>query len=266
MPSEKSVRYAVVFALGSLALGLAVSLFAVVRLQRRVADQRLHHREHIDSLMVSVAQRDTLARLNSMLEARYDSLPQMRRRLDSLTAYLDVIELRATYPGYYLIIDTRQNRFHLRRGDLLVRSGYCGTGKGWTDSDSGIVYNFGTPRGLRNVIRTGENPYWYRPDWYWIERGMRPPEPESLLVIPDTLSWEEQITFYHDSLTGPERLMVKKVPGALGDYKLDLGDGILLHYGVGRGRNSSHGCIRLSENDLEAIFETLEVGDPVVIY
>jgi len=220
----------------------------------------------VESLMVSVAQRDSLAGLNSLLTARYDSLPQMRSKINSLSAYLDMTELRETYPGYYLTIDTRQNRFHLRRGDVLVRSGYCGTGKGWTNSDSGIVYNFGTPRGLREVVRTGENPYWYRPNWYWIERGMRPPEPENLVVIPDTLSWEEQITFYHDSLTSAERVMVKKVPGALGNYKLDLGDGILLHYGVGRGRNSSHGCIRLSERDLEAIFQTLQVGDPVVIY
>lgn len=266
MPEGRPLRPAVIFALSSLTLCLAASLVTVGLLQRRIQRQRSHHADQVDSLMISVAQRDTLARLNSLLTVRYDSLPEMRRRLDSLTAYMDMIELRATHPGYYLTIDTRQNRFHLRRGDLLVRSGYCGTGKGWTDSDSGIVYNFGTPRGLRHVVRTGENPYWYRPDWYWIERGMRPPKPESLLVVPDTLSWEEQIAFYNDSLTAAERVMVKKVPGALGDYKLDLGDGILLHYGVGRGRNSSHGCIRLSENDLEAIFETLEVGDPVVIY
>lgn len=266
MPSSSGFRRAVVFVVASLVLSLAVSLFAVIRLQERIAEQRRHHQRHVDSLMVSVAQRDSLANLNSLLTARYDSLPEMRGKLDSLTAYLDMIELRATYPGYYLTIDTRQNRFHLRRGDLLIRSGYCGTGKGWTDSDSGIVYNFATPRGLREVIRMGENPYWFRPDWFWIERSMRPPEPESLVVIPDTLSWEDQITFYHDSLTASERVMVKKVPGALGNYKLDLGDGILLHYGVGRGRNSSHGCIRLSERDLDAVFETLGVGDPVVIY
>jgi len=56
------------------------------------------------------------------------------------------------------------------------------------------------------------------------------------------------------------------VPGALGSYALDLGNGILLHYGVGRGRNVSHGCIRLGTGDLEAIFRTLEVGSPVLIY
>ena len=265
LPEGRS-RFALVFATAALFVSLAASLVTVVTLQGRIDRQRVEHAEQIDSLMVIAAQRDTLVGVNSLLASRRDSLPYLRRTVDSLEARISMMELRNTHSGYYLIIDTRQNRFQLRRGDLLVRTGYCGTGKGWTDSDSGIVYNFGTPRGLRRVLRTGENPYWYRPDWYWIERGMRPPEPESLIVVPDTLEWEEQIAFYNDSLTASERVMVKKVPGALGNYKLDLGDGILLHYGVGRGRNSSHGCIRLSEWDLEAIFETLEVGDPVVVY
>ena len=266
MQLEGRQAKALLFLLLSLGLSLAVSLYAIGVMKGRVESQREAHARHVDSLMVSVAQRDTLAGINSMLTHRRDSLPVLRSRIDSLEAWISMAELRRTYPGYYLVIDTRENRFQLRRGDLLVRTGYCGTGKGWTDSDSGLVWDFSTPRGLRTVQRTGENPYWYRPDWYWLERGMRPPEPEDLLVVPDTLSWEEQITFYHDSLTASERLLVKKVPGALGNYKLDLGDGILLHYGVGRGRNSSHGCIRLSESDLEAIFETLDVGDPVVIY
>jgi lipoprotein-anchoring transpeptidase ErfK/SrfK len=35
---------------------------------------------------------------------------------------------------------------------------------------------------------------------------------------------------------------------------------------VGRGNNVSHGCIRLGHDDLEAVFRTLEVGSPVIIY
>jgi len=59
---------------------------------------------------------------------------------------------------------------------------------------------------------------------------------------------------------------VRAVPGALGNFKLDLGGGILLHYGVGRGRNVSHGCIRLGTADLEAIYRALPVDAPVLIY
>jgi len=60
---------------------------------------------------------------------------------------------------------------------------------------------------------------------------------------------------------------VRVVPGARGELvALGLGSGILLHYGVGRGGNVSHGCIRLASDDLEAIFRTLEIGSPVLIY
>ena len=80
------------------------------------------------------------------------------------------------------------------------------------------------------------------------------------VVIPPHLSWEEQVAFFNDSLTASQRVWVRVVPGALGSYALDLGGGILLHYGVGRGNNVSHGCIRLGHDDLEAVFRTLEVG------
>ena len=110
------------------------------------------------------------------------------------------------------------------------------------------------------------NPYWFRPDWYWQEQSLTPPPPGQEVVIPQDLSWEEQVAFFNDSLTASQRVWVRVVPGALGSYALDLGGGILLHYGVGRGNNVSHGCIRLGHDDLEAVFRTLEVGSPVIIY
>ena len=254
-----------------LAAALAVGLFTADRLSRRLSRLQMEYGFNESRLQAIRSERDTLAGMNRFYSLRHDSLMQLAARVDSLEALLDVIELRNDYTGYYLLIDTGQNRFHLRRHlsggeDILVRSGYCGTGKGWTSNDDGRVWDFSTPRGVRYVIKKGENPYWYRPDWYWEEMNMTPPEPEDYVVIPDTISWEEQIAFYHDSLTASERIFVQRVPGALGSYKLDLGGGILIHYGVGRGRNVSHGCIRMSSPDLEALYRTLPVGAPVVIY
>lgn len=254
-----------------LAASLAVSLISAESLSRRL-DRLQTEYGFADGQLRSIrSQRDTLAGMNRFYALRNDSMAVMRQRIDSLEAAVQMMELRNGYVGYYLLIDTYQNRFHLRRNladgtDMLVRSGYCGTGKGWTDNDEGRVWDFSTPRGLRYVIRKGTNPYWYRPDWYWEEMNMRPPEPEEYVIIPDTISWEEQIVYYHDSLTASERLYVQRVPGALGSYKIDLGGGILIHYGVGRGRNVSHGCIRMSSSDLEALYRTLQVGAPVVIY
>lgn len=249
-----------------LTVSLAASLYTLHGLSGRVRQCSETSRAAQSRLEQVVAQRDTLAMINEALVAREDSIPELVRTIDSLEVRLTQAELVRNYMDYYLIIDTYQNRFQLRRGDLLVRTGFCGTGKGWVQNDSGLVWDFSTPRGIRYVEKKGENPYWYRPDWYWLEQNLRPPLPGHDVLIPDSLSWEEQIVYYNDSLTASERVWVRAVPGALGSYKLDLGGGILLHYGVGRGNNVSHGCIRLSNDDLEALYRTLPVGAPVLIY
>ncbi|NOQ22527.1 MAG: L,D-transpeptidase family protein [Candidatus Aegiribacteria sp.] len=251
--------------------GLIISLVSADALSRKLIDLQLDYMFAMDELRILSSERDTLVDIHSFYRLRADSLDLLKYRLDSLQALMQVFELNENYVGYYLLIDTYQNRFHIRRNigdgdDILVRSGYCATGKGWTNNDQGQVWDFSTPRGLRYVIEKSENPYWYRPDWYWEEMNIIPPEPDEYIVIPDTISWEEQISFYHDSLTAAERVYVKRVPGALGSYKIDLGGGILIHYGVGRGRNVSHGCIRMGSSDLEALYSLLPVGAPVIIY
>jgi len=258
----KSNQYHVVL-FSIVVLCLAVSLFTLAGSTGRMRAycSIIEARHADDSLSL-----DTLTAVNAFLVSGLDSLRILRYRNDSLTARLTEADLALTYPGYYLVIDATQNRFHLRRGNILVRSGFVGTGKGWTESSAGQAWDFSTPRGLRHVLYKTQNPYWYRPDWYWQEQSLRPPAPGQEVTIPEGLSWEEQIGYFNDSLTSSERVWVRVVPGALGSYALDLGGGILLHYGVGRGRNVSHGCIRLATDDLEAIFRTLEIGSPVLIY
>ncbi len=263
-PSPLAVSGAVLLVL------LAISLLTVDRLGRRVRDIGEENRRMASELLLARAEMDTLSGMNELLLG-LESREELERRVDSLEARLLADSMEEGYGGYYLVVDTYQNRFHLRLGDgeggsYLVRSGYCGTGKGWTFNARGQAWDFSTPRGVHYVLETGENPYWYRPDWYWEEQNLTPPDPDEVVLIPDTLSWEEQITYYHDSLTASERIWVQAVPGALGSYKIDLGGGLLIHYGVGRGRNVSHGCIRLGSTDLEALYRTLPVGAPVIVY
>ena len=255
-----------VLLLSSLGLALGVSLFTVSSYRTRANEIERDYLNHLEEINQVRATMDTLAMLNSELLDGNVSLFTMRRSVDSLTARLMEMELQINYPGYYLTIDTYQNRFHLWHGNMIIRSGYCGTGKGWATNASGLTWDFSTPRGIRYVEKKGNNPYWYRPDWYWQEQNLRPPDGGDIVVIPETLSYGDQIVYYRDSLTASERVWVRAVPGALGSYKLDLGGGILLHYGVGRGRNVSHGCIRLSGDDLEVLYRTLPLGAPVIIY
>jgi hypothetical protein len=257
-----SHRLGTLILLASLVLGLGAAL----DLGRRLGGERNELRARLAFADAAIRRCDTLEASNSMLLARVDSLERFRDEASSLRVRAMADSMALTYPDYYLIIDTGQNRFHLRRGNLLVRSGFCGTGKGWTSNDIGNAWDFSTPRGLRYVVGNGQNPYWFRPDWYWLEQNLRPPTPEQIVVIPDSLSYQDQVTYYNDSLTPQQRVYVQAVPGILGSYKIDLGGGVLLHYGGGRGSNVSHGCIRLGSADLEALYRTLPVGAPVLIY
>ena len=55
----------------------------------------------------------------------------------------------------------------------------------------------------------------------------------------------------------------------LGHYRLNIGNGYGIHgtQEIGKlGRNVSHGCVRLSDPDIERLFALAKVGDRVIIY
>lgn len=55
----------------------------------------------------------------------------------------------------------------------------------------------------------------------------------------------------------------------LGSYRLNLGDGYALH-GTQQtsqlGQSVSHGCVRLGDKDIEALYRMVNVGDEVIMY
>ena len=58
---------------------------------------------------------------------------------------------------------------------------------------------------------------------------------------------------------------------ALGPYKLDMGDGYLIHgthiYNEDSiGDAVSHGCVRMENSDLERLYYMVEPGTPVFIF
>jgi Uncharacterized protein conserved in bacteria len=57
--------------------------------------------------------------------------------------------------------------------------------------------------------------------------------------------------------------------GTLGDYALSIGDGYLIHgtlYQRFLGQAVTHGCVRMGDEDLEAVYKTLQSGSKVYIY
>ena len=151
---------------------------------------------------------------------------------------------KMTSQGPYLIVNTTENRFYLYDGKSLIREGRCSTGKNTrlVDQKRNKSYEFKTPRGVHQVIHKQKNPVWTKPNWAYIEDG---------LPIPSATDASRQD------------------PYTLGDYKLDIGDGYMVHGTIWKRRMGlpvTHGCVRLLDDDLEAVFNTLSVGSKVIIY
>ncbi len=145
--------------------------------------------------------------------------------------------------GVYIVIDTGANRFYLKKGTEIVRQGLVSTGSGdiLPDPKGKRQWVFDTPRGEFAVKSKVENPYWVKPDWAFIEEG----EP-----IPKNAD---------DRVVG----------GELGDYALGFGSGYFLHgtlYTRLLGRNVTHGCVRIGDEDLRFLFKSSSIGTKIYIY
>ena len=143
----------------------------------------------------------------------------------------------------FLIINTTENTFSLFQKNELIRKGKCSTGSFvHLEVDSTKSYFFETPKGALSVKGKITNPVWRKPDWAFIEEG---------LPVP------------------PANHASRYEKNVLGDYALSLGNGYLIHgtlYQRLLGLPVTHGCIRLNDADLEAVYHALEVGSKVFIY
>ena len=83
------------------------------------------------------------------------------------------------------------------------------------------------------------------------------------------LPTDEEIVFDQTLYVPPLGTANRRISGELGQYKLDIRDGYLLH-GTREadtvGDASTHGCLRLRASDLELLFRGVPVGTAVYIY
>jgi hypothetical protein len=148
-------------------------------------------------------------------------------------------------PGQsYLVINTTDNRFFLYLNKILVREGFCSTGSytRLTNSEGSKHWIFKTPKGRFWIREKITSPLWVRPDWSFVEEGV---------PIP------------------PQNDESRYEYGVLGDYAMSLGDGYLIHGTIYKrflGMPVTHGCVRLNDDDLESIYNTLNIGSKVYIF
>jgi hypothetical protein len=143
----------------------------------------------------------------------------------------------------YLVISTYGNRFYLYNHRKLYREGHCSTGSYiLLEGEDKQKWMFKTPRGKFRIQGKTTTPVWKKPDWAFVEQGM---------PIP------------------PENHYSRFEYGVLGDYALNLGQGYLIHgtlYKRFLGLPVTHGCVRLNDEDLETVYNMLQVGSRVYIY
>ncbi|HEX3069329.1 MAG TPA: L,D-transpeptidase [Thermoanaerobaculia bacterium] len=144
--------------------------------------------------------------------------------------------------GMVITVDVSTNSLYLFNDGQLVEKSPAATGTEKLLKHRGRVWLFRTPQGHMNVLRKIVDPIWRKPDWAFVEAGEPIPPRDS-----------------------PKR----NVRGHLGKYALDLGDGILIH-GTDEarsiGRRASHGCIRLPDEMLKFLYQTVPVGTDVFIF
>jgi len=160
----------------------------------------------------------------------------------------DIQRLSKKYSSYtsgqsYIVINTTDNRFFLYRNKKLIREGFCSSGSyTMLKTEGEKKWIFKTPKGKYWIQGKITSPVWRKPDWAFVEEG---------LPIP--------------SATHQSRYEY----GVLGDYAMSIGDGYLIHgtlYKRFLGMPVTHGCVRLNDEDLEAIYNTLSIGSKVYIF
>jgi hypothetical protein len=175
---------------------------------------------------------DTSVNMEAEVKVLNKKLDQLNKRVQRLT------------PGNaFLVINTTNNTFELYKNNEIIRQGKCSTGSFINlEVDSTKSYMFETPKGVMTVQTKKTNPVWTKPDWAFIEEG---------LPVP------------------PQGHSSRREANVLGDYALMLGDGYMIHgtlYQRLIGTPVTHGCVRLLDDDLEAVYKTLPVGAKVFIY
>jgi len=147
-------------------------------------------------------------------------------------------------PQPYIVVDTARNHLYIKRRHDILLDAVASTGSGTIldkPGDGNDQWVFDTPRGEFVVQSKLTNPVWVKPDWAFIEEG---------LVVPKNQADRVE-------------------PGVLGDYALGFGKGYFIHgtlYSRLLGKNVTHGCIRLSDQDLKSVYQLARVGTPIMIF
>ena len=198
--------------------------------------------------------------------------------------------------AYRVVISLEERRLRVLSGADTLLDAPAGVGRADRLEYAGREWTFETPRGRRRVLDKEAEPVWVPPDWHYAEvardlgyelRWLPDRRPVRLkdgsrLEIRDghvgivregepfaALPVDEEIVFDSTVWVPPVGTKNRRITGELGAYRLDLGGGYLLHgtpHEDSIGEASTHGCVRLADEDIEWLYEHVPRGTPVYIY
>jgi hypothetical protein len=209
---------------------------------------------------------------------------------------LRVAEQARRASGRRLVISLDERRLWWMDGARVLHSAPIAVGKGTRLEHGGRVWDFTTPYGLRTVRGKQADPVWVPPDWHYAElardsafslvqlvRG-RPARLEdgSRLEVRgerivhvraggevEEIPADEEVIFGRTLYVPPLGTANRRIAGELGKYKLELGDGYMLHgtpHQDSIGQAATHGCIRLRDPDIEYLYRNVPQGTRVFLF
>jgi len=198
--------------------------------------------------------------------------------------------------GERLIINLTERRIFWVEGVDTLFAALVAVGSGDTLTYRNHEWQFDTPRGRHVVRGKEENPVWVPPLWHYVrharesgrdlvhlQRGRAVPLSDGTRLVvrgrqvgrvaPDgsfhPVPQGDHVVFDETVFVPPFGTVNRQIIGELGRFKLDLGDGYLIHgtpHKDSIGAAVTHGCIRLADRDLEFVYQNIRVGTPVYIY
>jgi hypothetical protein len=197
--------------------------------------------------------------------------------------------------GFRVIVSLQDRHVWVISDEDTLLSAPVAVAKGTTLTGGGQQWKFDTPRGVRHVRSKDADPIWNPPDWLYYETakenglkvasipssgsikasdGRRITVQNNRVGVIDEDGFSEFPTKLH--IIVGETLYIpplgtdnRRVAGTLGKYKLDTGDGYMLHGTPDQnsiGLAATHGCVRLRDEDIEWLYDNVLVGTRVYIY
>lgn len=198
--------------------------------------------------------------------------------------------------GRRIVVSLERKVLWLMEGDSVVKAAPVAVGRDTIFHYGGRAYDFSTPTGKRTVLDKEKSPLWIPPDWHYFEKAVEQDlEPVHLadgdrVALSDSTAIEvrkgevgrvnrfgnwwpftpgNEIVFDGKIFIPPLGSPQRRIPKVLGTHRLILGDGYLIHGTPEEdsiGEEASHGCIRMFNRDVEALYALVPKGTAVFIY